>query len=362
VDLLTHGLASFAVARGIFPRAGILAVAGAVLAGCLASLDELSNYFGAPAALVWRGTYLHSAPAAVLFALVPLVLLLFLGLRREPAFVGGGNLRDGAALPQEPATLRKFAAREIFVFFFLAPLCAALLHLAMDACQSQGVLLLWPFSAKRFALDWLPSLDPWILTILILAVALPELLHLVSAEIGAKSRKPRGRSGALIGLAMVAVYIGGRATLHSNAVALMESRSFHGEPARRASAYPEALSLLTWHGIAETESALNQINVNLAATASFDPDTSFRIFKPEPSPTLETARSTRIAKEFLAAAQMPRASVEKTDVGYVVILRDLRYAALDDARHEIVALIELDPANQVTSQEVMWARELRGSF
>lgn len=362
MDLLTHGLASFAVARGLFPRAGKIAIAGTVLAGCLASLDELSNYFGAATALAWRGTYLHSLPAAILFALLPFVFILLPHLRGESTFVGVSKLSTVEPLPGQSAPLRKFAAREIFLFFFLAPLCAALLHLAMDACQSQGVLLLWPFRTQRFALDWLPSLDPWILAILVLAIAVPELLRLVSSEIGAKSRQPRGRSGALIGLALLALYVSSRATLHSNAIALMASRAFHGEPARRVSAFPEALSLLAWHGIAETESALNQIDVNLAATASFDPDTSFRIFKPEPSPALEAARNTRIARQFLAAAQMPRASVEKTDVGYVVILRDLRYPALGETRHEIVALIELDPANQVTSQEVMWARELRGSF
>jgi membrane-bound metal-dependent hydrolase YbcI (DUF457 family) len=362
VDLLTYALASFALARGLFSRADKLAALGTVFAGCLASLDELSSYFGAPAALVWRGTYLHSLLTAVAFALVPLVVFVLMSMGGGTTFVPASQLGSVDAQPQEPTTVRKIPARDAFLFFFLAPLCAALLHVALGAFQSQGVMLLWPFSSKRFATDWTLPLDPWILTILILAVAVPELLHLVSSEIGAKSKKPRGRTGALIGLALLAAYLGARAMLHSNAVALMESRAFHGESARRIVAFPEALSLVTWHGIAETESALDQIDVNLAATASFDPDTSFRIFKPEPSPTLTAARNTRVAQQFLAAAQMPRASVEKTDVGYVVILRDLRYAALGDPRHEIVALIELDPANQVTSQEIMWARELRGSF
>jgi len=348
VDLLTHGLASFAVARGFFPRAGKLVLVGTVLAGCLGNLDELSTYFGAPAALAWQGTYLQSLVAALGIALVVFVVAVGTSL-------GGFSSGRSNNQPIENPRARISA-------LIVAPLFAAFLHVAMSVCQSNGVMLFWPFNAKRFAMDWLPSLDPWILTILILAIAVPELLYLVSSEIGAKSKKPRGRTGALIGLALVAVYIGARATLHSNAVALMESRTFHGEPARRALAFPEALSLITWHGIAETESALDQIDVNLAATASFDPDTSVRLFKPEPSATLDAARNTRVAKRFLAATQMPRANVEKTDVGFVVILRDLRYAALGDTRHEIVALIELDPANHVTSAEVMWARELRRLF
>jgi hypothetical protein len=161
-------------------------------------------------------------------------------------------------------------------------------------------------------------------------------------------------------LALVVIYIGARGTLHTNAVELMESRTFHGEAAHRAVAYSEALSLTTWHGIAETTSALNQIDVNLASTSTFDADTSLRIFKPESSPALEAARNTLIAHRFLSVAQLPKASVEKTDVGYVVILRDLRYAASGETQHEIVALIELDPDSQVTSQEFVWARDLRG--
>jgi hypothetical protein len=228
----------------------------------------------------------------------------------------------------------------------------------MDTCQSDGVSLFWPFSSRRFAADWLPSLDPWILTILIACIALPELLHLVSSEIGAKSKKPRGQIGAIVGLALVLVYVGARATLHSNVLATMESRTFHGETPRRASAFPETLSILTWHGLVETDSALNQIDVDAASTSNFDPDSSMRLFKPEPSPALDAARSTAAARKFLAAARIPKASLEKTESGYIVVLRDLRYPAAGETQHEIAAVIELDLNNKVTSEELVWARDL----
>lgn len=362
MDIVTHGLASLAVARALFPRAGKLGIASAVLAGCLADLDRAARYFGPAAAVTWRFTYFHSVLAAIFF---PVVLIIF------PAFwaaapmgsgavlVGLGKLRDGEAIPEDPGAARRFVLGRVVLYFFAAPACAALLHIAMDACQSDGVMLLWPLRTKRFAADWLPSIDPWILTILIAAIALPELFHLVNAEIGSRSKKPRGRTGAILGLALVFAYIGARGMLHTNAVALMESRTFHGEAARRASAYPESLSLITWHGIAETESALNEIDVSVFAAATFDADTSVRIYKPQPSPALEAARNTRAAQQFLAIAQVPKASVEKTDVGSVVILRDMRYVAAGETQREIAALIELDPENKVTSQELVWARDLR---
>ncbi|HZV87457.1 MAG TPA: metal-dependent hydrolase [Candidatus Binatus sp.] len=357
MDIVTHGLASLAIARGFFPRAGKAAVASVVLVGTIADIDWLSKYFGPSAFLSWHGTYTHSVSLAVVISLF-LPVILFLAI-----FWGGLGidvvLPKGEVKPDDLRAARNLALRNVIIGVFTAPFCAALLHIAMDACQSDGVAIFWPFTSRRFAADWLPSLDPWILTILIAAIALPELLHLVGSEIGAKAKKPRGQTGAIVGLALVLVYVGARATLHSNVIALMESRTFHGETPRRASAFPESLSLLTWHGIVETESALNEIDVDAASPSNFDPDSSVRLFKPEPSPALDAARNTAVARRFLATAQIPKASVEKTEAGYVVVLRDLRYAATGETQHEIAAVIELDQNNKVTSQELVWARDLR---
>lgn len=358
MDIVTHGLASLAVVRGVFPRADRHVTVFAILAGTIADIDRLSSFEGPASFLAWHGTYLHSILAAlVIFAAIPAGPVARMVLHRQRSSVP--HQPDVPNVQGEAISSSQPIRRGVFAAAFAAPACAALLHIAMDACQSDGVMLLWPFSTKRFAADWLPAIDPWILTILIGAIALPELFHLVNAEIGSRSKKPHGRTGAVLGLALVFAYIGARGMFHTNAVALMESRTFHGEAARRASAYPESLSLITWHGIAETESALNEIDVNAFAAATFDADTSVRVYKPQPSPALEAARNTRAAQQFLAIAQVPKATVEKTDVGSVVILRDMRYAAAGETQREIAALIELDPDNKVTSQELVWARDLR---
>jgi membrane-bound metal-dependent hydrolase YbcI (DUF457 family) len=329
VDIVTHGLASLAVARGFFPRSGKAAVASAVLAGTIANIDWFSSYFGPSAYLAWHGTYTHSILAAVIISLlIPVIVLAasFPGAIRSSVARGAGEAATGGGPSFAIIHLKPS------VVFFL-PFSVSLLHIAMDACQSEGVALFWPFSSKRIAADWLPGIDPWILTILIACIALPELLRLVSSEIGAKSKKPRGQTGAIIGLALVLVYVGARATLHSNVLALMESRTFHGETPRRVSAFPESLSILTWHGIVETESALNEMEVDAASADTFDADASVRQFKPDPSPALDAARNTVVARRFLSCAQIPKASIEKTETGYVVVLRDLRYAASGETAH-----------------------------
>ncbi|MGA2097839.1 MAG: metal-dependent hydrolase [Candidatus Acidiferrum sp.] len=346
MDIVTHGLASLAIARGFFPRAGKAAMAGSVLAGTIANVDWLSYCFGPSAYLAWHHTYLHSILAALLIpAILSAIPLKAIVPKHMPApgdVSAGQNLRG-----------------RLFPTAFLLLFCAALLHIAMDACQSTGVTLFWPFSSTRFAADWLPRIDPWILTILILTIAFPELLRLVSSEIGAKDKGPRGQTGAIVGLVLIFVYVGARGVLHSNVLAMMNARTFHGETPRRVSAFPGALSLLTWHGVAETETALNEIEVDATAGSTFDPDTSLRLFKPEDSAALDAARDTATARRFLVAARIPKASVEKNETGYVVILRDLSYAARGDTGREVAAVIELDPNKRVTSEELVWARELR---
>ena len=358
VDLVTHGLASVAVARAFFPRAGKVAIFCAILSGIAADVDWVSVFGGPSAFLDWHSTSFHSIVAAILMPIVLVIVFAFLAHRWGGILIPLGTLAADESIPEDPAARRIFVSRRFFAYILGAPICAALLHIAMDACQSEGVALFWPFSAKRIALDWLPSLDPWILIILIGAVALPELLHLVSSEIGAKAKKPRGQTGAAIGLLLLVVYVGVRATLHSNVLAMMQSRTFHGETPRRAAAFPETLSLLTWHGIVETERALDETTVDLAASGSFDSDSGLRVFKPEPSPALDAAGKTSAAARFLAVARFPKATVEKTETGFVVQLRDLRYTASGDTQHELAALIQLDLNGKVTSQELVWARDL----
>ncbi|MGB2624042.1 MAG: metal-dependent hydrolase [Candidatus Acidiferrum sp.] len=352
MDIVTHGLASLAVARGFFPRSGKAAMAFAIIAGTIADIDWVSSFFGPTAFLAWHGTFTHSILAAVLISAIFLALLFTKLLKTGLDTIG--EAPKGNALSFDVRSLRI-----LILSAFLLPLCAALLHIGMDACQSDGVMLLWPFSSRRFAADWLPGIDPWILTILIAAIALPELLRLVGSEIGSKEKKPRGQTGAILGLALVFVYVGARATLHSDVLAMMGSRTFHNETARRVWAYPEPISLLTWHGVAETDSALNEIDVNIAAPGDFDPDTSLRSFKPQPSPALDAARNTHSARRFLPTAQIPKASVEKIDSGCAVVLRDLRYAATGNTKHEVAAYIEVNLNNRVTSQELDWARDLK---
>src|ERR1700674_364494 len=334
MDLSTHVLASFALTRAAFPRAPRSVLPVACAAGIIADVDGISALFGPSAYLNWHRTYTHSLFAAVLVAVLFAVVYRFVA-------------------PQQLQS--RFAVLAIFVLTLLAQ-C---LHLLLDVCQPENVLLFWPFNAAEIAEDWLTFVDPVILSVLVAGILLPLLFRLVIDEIGARDKKPRGKVGAIIALVVIALYIGARAMFHANAVAALDSRTYQGELPHRVAAFPVSTSPLRWNGIVETESALHEITVSVAPGASFNTEVSVTIHKPEASPALDAARNAPIALAFLRFARFPKATIEKTEAGYRVQLQDLRFAAAGSSRREIAAFFELDSAGKIVRQELVWARDLR---
>src|SRR5205823_12237199 len=179
-----------------------------VVAGIIADLDWFSANFGASAYLHWHRTATHSIAFAIAVALVAFLFSQFIPARKRMSWAG---------------------------FSWIAT--AALLHILMDLLQADTVQPLWPFSTRRFSLDILPSVDPWLLLILAAAILFPELIRLVSDEIGARTKRPRGRNGAIAGLVLVLVYFAVRALFHANAAASLEARTITGEMPRRFAAF-----------------------------------------------------------------------------------------------------------------------------
>jgi membrane-bound metal-dependent hydrolase YbcI (DUF457 family) len=330
MDIGTHALASLALSRAILPRAPKILWAWTVPAGIIADSDQLSAIVSPSAYLEWYRTYMHSLLAS----------LIITGI-----FAVSYRVWASAELRQR-MTVRAM---------FIAVLLMQWLHLAMDAAQWQGVELFWPFSLARIAADWLPGIDPWIIAILISAVALPEFSHLVSSEIGAKDERPRGFVGAIVGLVFVISYVGLRGEWHGTATAQLRNRAYVGENPRQVAAFAELTSLVSWRGIAETESALHQVTVNILSSrpASFDPGVN--LFKPAPSPLLQAAQSTDAAIRFLQIARFPKATVVKTEAGTEVQIRDLRYAAADERNHEPMVRVEFDLLGKLKSEAITWA-------
>jgi inner membrane protein len=329
MDPLTHALAAYTLKRAAFPRLSRAATIAIVLAGTVADIDFLSSYFGPSAYLTFYRTYFHSVLAAVIIA--ALAALPFLFRKHEP--------------PNET-----FSPRIIF----FAALAAALLHLLLDLCQTSGVEQFWPFSSRRFALDYLAHFDLWIFTFLLAGLLLPQLSRLVSEEIASKSKKPGGRVGATLTLAALVLYVLLRMTMHGNAIAALESRSYRGESPRRVAAFAESSSPFLWSGIVETERALHTVDINVGPGANFDPESAINIYKPEPSVALDAARDSAVGRRFLQSARFPKASVERIPAGFRVTLQSFPYARDARSTPQVQALIDTSPSGQILSQHLTW--------
>jgi len=241
----------------------------------------------------------------------------------------------------------------------IAATLAAVMHVLMDVCTSAGVALLWPWRATRFAWDWLPRVDPWILALLLAGILLPELFGLVGSEIGTKDKSPRGRNGALTGLTLVLFYVGARATLHGNAVAQLDAHTYRGELSQRLAAFADPVSLVHWHGVVETANQICLVNVPAIENTRFDPESGLCTHKPEDSSLLEAAQQTAQVKKFLQASRFPKASVGTTDDGTEIVLRDARDSAEDEKRFAIAVRVLLNRTEHVTGQEILWANQAR---
>jgi membrane-bound metal-dependent hydrolase YbcI (DUF457 family) len=336
VDLLTHLLLSFALVRAFFPRSGWPVILATLAGGTLADADAFGFFFGPAAYLTMHHTFTHSLPGTVVVVIVS-VAIAFFARRREPL---------------------------VFTTLFLAASFAAVVHLFLDLCQSDGITLLWPFRSTRISGDFVSITDIWIFGLLLAGILLPELFRLVGSEIGAKDKAPRGRNAAIIVLAVLLVYVGTHYVLHQRALSLMEANTYHGESPRHSAAFPDAVSLLQWHGVLETSSSICQIEVPLSSQQRFDPEALTCLHKPEPSPELSAAVVTPTARKLLNAIRFPRAAVQKNTGArnvdqYEVTIRSISDAAAGLANRSIAARIVLDSQTKVLDEEFVWARFLR---
>jgi membrane-bound metal-dependent hydrolase YbcI (DUF457 family) len=328
MDAFTHGLASYSITRALFPRASRATMTAAVLAGSVANLDYISADASPSAFLNWHRAATHSVVGTLVIATV-FAIAVALATRRQ----------------QNPASFRTV---------LLALLAACALHVVMDVTQNQSVQIFWPFRAQRYSADWVAGFDLWILVILLAGALLPQLLALITEEIGAKSKAPRGRIGAIIALLLIFGYISGRAVLHGNAVAMMEARTYRGELPRRVAAFAESDSPFHWRGLVETERAFYDFDLSLFPSSSFNPDGGVVSYKPQSSAALDAARTTESVRQFLAAAKFPKASVEQTKTGYRVQLRDLAEQREAHSGPHVIAIVETDANAKVLSDELEW--------
>jgi membrane-bound metal-dependent hydrolase YbcI (DUF457 family) len=314
------------MARAGVRRFSPLATTAVVIAGVIPGIDFLSVIAGPHAYLLLHRTVTHSILGVVLLALLVAWALWLIGRKWEP----------------EPAR---------FLGLLGAAACGVAGHLLLDLGDNYGEKLFWPFSQKWYAWNLWPQLDPWLLLLLAVALGVPWLLSVVGEEMGAQRKRGASVSG-IVALALVAGYCGWRARMHSDALVLLYSNTYHGAQPLAVEAYPSAMSPFRWRGVIDTYNSIDIVQMQLGPNPSFEPDMALTNYKPPSSPVLKAAENAPGLATWRNFARFPIAQVIRTDTGHQVFFRDLRYTDAGNFWLNPTVTIDLDKLNRVT--KVKW--------
>lgn len=315
MDNLTHTLTGIALARAAGPRLGPYGVAIMTLAANAPDVDIVTRLLSTTLYLKHHRGITHGFVIAPLLAAV--VALLFLA---------GHKL----ARSKRPFQFGRAFLVALFGIFVA--------HLALDLPTSYGTRVLLPFSNRWLAADFVPIVDVWLLVMLAASLTLPWMFGLINAEIGA--RKGSGRGAAIFVIAFLLLWFGFRGTMHSRAIALLESHTYTGRQPARIGAFASFTNPFRWQGVVETSETWEMIDVPVLD--EFDPTRMRTYYKPEASPALDAARRSGTAQVFLDFARFPYTYVEQTENGHFVVMRDLRFEFGVNGRRGFVTTIRLD--------------------
>ena len=177
-------------------------------------------------------------------------------------------------------------------------LLAALSHLLLDYTTAYGIRLFEPFNYRWYSWDIVYILDPLIWLALIAGLVLPALFGLINQEIGARSKGPRGRVGAIFRPHLHGADLGRarqpaspRAQCHE---LLPLSRS-RGCSASRA--YPYMINPFRWHGVVETADFFETVPVNSLAPEIHEPQARL-FYKPEETDVTRAAKIVALRRRL----------------------------------------------------------------
>ncbi len=302
--------------RAGFNRKSALTTLTMVLAAEAADIDVLWEFKGSIAALQHHRGITHSFVGVPLIAAAVLVFV-YLGHRLKL------RLRPPRARSPEAPPLLPIR----WGYLYFCAVVAALSHLLLDYTTAYGIRLFEPFDFRWYSWGIVAIIEPVMLVALIAGLVLPSLFGLINQEIGARSKGPRGRAGAIFALVCLVLIWGVRDHQHRRAVTAMNSFLYHGAPPLRLAAYPYMINPFRWHGVVETAEFLETVPVNSLAP-EVDDSRALIFYKPPETDASRAAKSSYFGQVYLDWAVFPIVEVQEfqgESSGYLAEFKDLRY-------------------------------------
>lgn len=213
-------------------------------------------------------------------------------------------------------------------YLYCLALIAAIGHILLDYTTAYGIRMFAPFDWRWYSWDIVFIIEPVILVALIAGLTLPLLFGLVNEEIGARSRGPGGRGGAIFALLCMVLVWGYRDYQHRRALNAMSALLYQGAVPVKSAAYPYWINPFRWHGVVETERLFQTVPVN-SLTPEVDDQEAHTYFKTEETPITLAAKSSYLGRVYLDWAVFPITQTEPLQgefKGYLVRFQDLRFA------------------------------------
>ncbi|MBI2678292.1 MAG: metal-dependent hydrolase [Candidatus Koribacter versatilis] len=337
MEPITHLLTGACLARAGFNRKTALATTVMVLAAEAPDLDIVAYFGGSVTGFQHHRGITHTLAGVPLIAAAVVGFVWLLHRWR----VQRGWQPKASSPPLRWPLLYLFAC------------LAALSHILLDFTNQYGVRPFEPFSYQWYAWDIVAIVEPALLALLAAGLLLPLLFRLINEEVGARTKGPHGRAGAIVALLLVVAVWWFRDLQHRRALANLQSQTYLGAEPVRASAYPYMTDPFTWYGVVETETFFGSMHVD-SRTGEVDRERRMRVrYKPQETPVTLAAKSSPMGRVYLDWAAYPYVEVEKLappESGYLVHLYDLRYTYPEENVGVLGATVELDDRLAVRRQ------------
>jgi len=298
LEPITHFLTGACLARAGFNRKTALATATMTLAAEAPDLDVLAGFKGPVYAFTHHRGFTHSFLGLFLVCAV-VVGFVYLVWRLRGRKTNIPNLPPRWGL--------------LFLFAYIAGLS----HLLLDYTNNYGIRPFWPFWGRWYSWDIVFIVEPLLYVLLISGLVAP----LIFSRHGPL---PRGRAAAVLALACVAGLYAIRDHEHRAAKSALKSQSFESAPPARVSVYPYPVLLTRWYAVVETRNSFVTSDVN-ALNGRLNPAELLTVAKPPQTPATIAAEQSSFGRAYLAWAQYPLVTEEKSGVDMIVHFRDLRF-------------------------------------
>jgi inner membrane protein len=326
LEPLTHFLTGACLARAGFNRKTALATATMTLAAEAPDLDVVATFKGPVFGFAHHRGFTHSFLGLV-FVSALVVGFMYLIWRMSGRKTNIPNLPPHWGL--------------LFLFAYIAGLS----HILLDYTNNYGVHPFWPFSEKWYSWDIVFIVEPMLYVFLGAGL-------LASMIFSRHKPLPRGRTAAVMALVCVTGLYAVRDHEHREVLHALEAQTFDSAPPVRVSVYPYPVTVIRWYAVIETRNSFVTSDVN-SLSGQLNPAELMTIPKPPKTPATVAAKQSDFGRDYLAWAQYPLLTEEKSGEDTIVYFHDLRFGYPSmRGRNMLSGSIELDHNLHVVTERM----------